>query len=111
LKKLEKMRSRTEIEMAFMEILKIIQHQVFLRNCRGKVLEKFKIFSDSRLDYAGFDSEGPGGQLQSSAACRQHVGVAGPKPGAGWFRVVLVTWQLSGGQIDARDASGTPLYC
>jgi hypothetical protein len=41
------MRSRTEIEMAFMEILKIIQHQVFLRNCRGKVLEKLKIFSDT----------------------------------------------------------------
>jgi hypothetical protein len=54
LKKLEKMRSRTEIEMAFMEILKIIQHQVFLRNCRGKVLEKLKIFSDTdRRIYGG----------------------------------------------------------
>ena len=48
------MRSRTEIEMAFMEILKIIQHQVFLRNCRGKVLEKLKIFSDTdRRIYGG----------------------------------------------------------
>jgi hypothetical protein len=47
---------------------------------------------------------GAGGQLQSSAACRQHVGVARPKPGTGWSRVVLVNCQLSGGQIDARDA-------
>jgi hypothetical protein len=37
-----------------MEILKIIQHQVFLRNCRGKVLEKLKIFSDTdRRIYGG----------------------------------------------------------
>ena len=34
--------------MAFMEILKIIQHQVFLRNCRGKVLEKFPLFRHDR---------------------------------------------------------------
>jgi hypothetical protein len=46
LKKLEKVRSRTETEMAFMGILKVIQYQVFLRKLPGqssrKVSELFR---------------------------------------------------------------------
>jgi hypothetical protein len=47
--------------MAFMEILKIIQHQVFLRNCRGKVLEKFPVFSDTTAGLCEFSTPASAG--------------------------------------------------
>jgi hypothetical protein len=79
LKKLEKMQSRTEIEMAFMEFLKIIQHQVFLRNFRGKVLEKFPVFSDTTAGLGEFPRrQAQGASLDSSAARGQRVHGASP---------------------------------
>jgi hypothetical protein len=54
---LEEMRRRTEIEMAFMGILKVSAPRllnILLRELPGEVLEKFQIFSDTTADYAGF---------------------------------------------------------
>jgi hypothetical protein len=42
LKKLEKMLSRTETEMAFIGILKISSIKSFSGNCGGKVLKKLR---------------------------------------------------------------------
>jgi hypothetical protein len=60
------MRSRTETEMAFMEMLKVssLRHRpphllsILLRKLPGKVLEKFQIFSDTTAGFMRvFDSE------------------------------------------------------
>jgi hypothetical protein len=75
LKKLEKMRSRTETEMAFMRILKIIQHQVFLRKLPGKVLEKFRVFSDMTVGWRVFDS----GERRLRACSRNERGDQYPR--------------------------------
>jgi hypothetical protein len=63
--------------MAFMEILKIIQHQVFLRKLRGKVLEKFPVFQTRPPDYPRRQAQVA--SLDSSAARGQRVHGASPQ--------------------------------
>jgi hypothetical protein len=56
--------------MAFMGMLNVSSVKSFSGNCRGKVLEKFQIFSDTPLDYAGFDS----GERRLAACSSQQLG-------------------------------------
>jgi hypothetical protein len=73
----------------------------FSGNCRGKVLEKFQIFFRQPLHYAGFDSEGCG---RPAAVVSSFPTTGSRSAPQSRHRVVLGNCQLSGGQIDARDA-------
>ena len=103
------MRSRTEIEMAFMEILKIIQHQVFLRNCRGKVLEKFPVFSDTTAGLCEFSTPASAGcqprLVRSSRTTRSRS--EPPNHASACLGVMLVNCQLSGGADTSQEGRPT----
>jgi hypothetical protein len=74
------MRSCTETEMAFMGILKIIQHQVFLRKLPGQSSRKVSSLFRHDPGLCGFSTPtSAAASLESSAARGQHVGVASPE--------------------------------